>query len=174
MNPNLNESQVRKGWPDTSHSVIESRRFIDMIDAAELLKQVGAWRDSDSAAMKEWIGQFEHWLLTSKAAQGDAKSKNNHGNWYDVQAATFALYIGDVATARKILEHDRDKRIAEQIEPDGRQPLELARTRAFWYSEFNLNAWRGWPSWAGGRKRAWICGIIKPRMGGRFARRSIG
>jgi hypothetical protein len=104
-----------------------------------MLREAGAWSDDDAAGLKAWIGEFRDWFLKSPMALGDQQQKNNHGNWYDVQAITYSLYVEDVATARRILEADK-KRIAEQIEPDGRQPLELARTRGFWYCEFNLSA----------------------------------
>jgi hypothetical protein len=141
MNPNLNHCQVQKGTNEGFHSgIIESRRFIDIIDATELLRQAGSWSDEDDKSLKAWIGDYEKWFLTSDRALGDAAQKNNHGTWYDVQAISFALYLGDEATARKMLEAAKTKRIAVQIQPDGRQPMELARTRGFWYCEFNLGA----------------------------------
>ena len=56
-----------------------------------------------------------------------------------IQQSATAMKEGKNDTASKIL-NDAKKRIASQIEPDGRMPLELERTKALGYTTMNLNA----------------------------------
>jgi hypothetical protein len=55
-----------------------------------------------------------------------------------LQVAAFSLFTGRDRQARDVLAAVPQRRIATQIEPDGRQPRELSRTRALTYSTMNL------------------------------------
>jgi hypothetical protein len=48
--------------------------------------------------------------------------------------------LGHTDLAKQTAETAKTKRIATQIKPDGSQPMELKRTKAFNYSRLNLNA----------------------------------
>ena len=43
--------------------------------------------------MTAWVGDYFHWLTTSKIGLGEEVASNNHGTWYDVQAVSLALFI---------------------------------------------------------------------------------
>jgi len=141
MNPNLNYGQAIAGRVEgRGTGIIETRGLSSLTSALTWLSKSKAWTESDQQGMKEWLSQYLDWLLTSKNGLQEAAARNNHGSWYDVQVASLALFNGDLDRARRVIEEAKSKRIAVQIEPDGRQPLELARTLSFSYSLFNLQA----------------------------------
>jgi hypothetical protein len=112
---------------------------IKLTDAIGLLAGAKAWTPDAQRGLEDWFRAYLHWLLTSRHGHDEAKATNNHGSWYLAQTAAFALFTGDTAQARKQVELGR-ARIASQIEPDGRQPLELKRTKSYSYTLFNLEA----------------------------------
>jgi hypothetical protein len=67
------------------------------------------------------------------------KRANNHGTCWVLQAAAFAQLVGDheeLSACRDRLEQDL---LPRQMAPDGSFPLELARTKPYGYSIFNLD-----------------------------------
>ena len=57
-----------------------------------------------------------------------------------MQVVNYALYLGDTELAKRTINELSIPRIARHIEPDGSQPHELARTKAFDYVRYNLEA----------------------------------
>lgn len=141
MNPNLTYAQAVLGVNDgRGIGIIETVSLTNVVDAIGMLEQADVLSDNEKTAIKNWFDHYLNWMLTSKNGIDERHALNNHGIWYDMQVLSFSLFLGKTSFAREYAESVL-KRIAVQIEPDGRQPLELERTTALGYSTFCLEAW---------------------------------
>jgi hypothetical protein len=141
MNPNMNYAQAVRGRNDgRGAGIIETHMLPELLDGIALMQGSKAWSGGKQAAICAWCSSYYQWLTTSKQGLAEQAAPNNHGSWYDVQRASVAYFLGMKDTVIRIIKESRTRRIALEIEPDGRQPKELERTRAKGYSTFNLLA----------------------------------
>jgi hypothetical protein len=142
MNPNLQYAQAIPGINDgRGIGLIDSRALVDVIDAIELLRPANVISDEQYQQLKQWYGDFYQWMTTSQNGFEEDNWHNNHGTYYDLQAASFALFSGKTEDAKRRLQITQLRRIANQFDIEGRQMAELERTRPWHYSNFNLEAY---------------------------------
>jgi Alginate lyase len=140
MNPHLRFGQGIPGVNDgRGIGIIETARVPELLDGVLLFSPSPAWTPSDESGLQDWMRAYLRWLVESDFGRDESKNGNNHETWYDVQVASLAFYTGQLDLARRTLEGSK-ARIARHVEPDGRQPLELERTRPWNYSVYNLTA----------------------------------
>ncbi|MFC8124188.1 alginate lyase family protein [Streptomyces sp. NPDC057302] len=144
MNPNLDHAQfIPCKYDGRAIGIIDfSQSYTSVVDAIAILG-TGApgWSKSDRAAMGKWNKDFLGWLVDSDFGKQESAAQNNHGTFYDMQVAALAYATGDTALARRTVLDARARRIDPQIAGDGSQPQELARTRSWHYSTFDLVAY---------------------------------
>ena len=139
MNTHLQYAQAVRGRSDgRMFGIIETARLAEMVDPLVVLRQSPALTEAEWVALDAWVADFLTWLRTSEFGRGESDRLNNHATAYDTQVSALARYLGRDDVAREVLSAFPARRIEAQIAPDGRQPEELARTRSFGYSVFNL------------------------------------
>jgi hypothetical protein len=140
MNPHLRFSQLVRGIDQERGSgIIDTRWFIETADAIRLLQGSKSWTAADQRGMETWFRAYLTWLRTTPNGKHEHDALNNHGSWYAAQAGTLAMFVGDTATARELV-NEAKARIGWQITAAGEQPKELERTRSMHYSAFNVEA----------------------------------
>jgi hypothetical protein len=143
MTPHLTYAQVRRGRNrnrGTGAGIIEFKDLHHMLDAARLLEAGGALDAAAAAGLRGWLGAYLGWLGTSPQGARERGAKNNHGVYYDLQAAAIAAHLGDRERLRRALLR-AEGRIPVQITPEGSMPAEMARRTTAHYALFTLQGW---------------------------------
>lgn len=141
MNPSLDHAQAIIGVnAGRAIGVIDTLQIVEVARAAALFaRRQAPGYAAIRGGVEAWFASYLGWLTTSPFGIEERDERNNHGTCWLLQAASFAALLGRT----DILDDARTRLqtivIPNQIEPDGRQPRELARTKPYAYSLFNLD-----------------------------------
>jgi len=140
MNPNVNFGQYLPGDSEgRCFGIIEFGGLTAVLQFLEIAKANNFLDSETEKCMHIWFTEYSNWLKNSKLGMEEAIRKNNHGTHYDVQLLSILIYLNQIEEVKNYLSTTTKARIFSQIEPDGSQPLELARTKSFSYSVMNLH-----------------------------------
>ena len=141
MNPHLSFAQGMRGKEDGRPAgIIDTAQLARLVDGIGLLMGSKSLTAADRDGLASWFRDYLAWLRESELGRREGQARNNHGTWYDVQVVSLALATGQTELANEVLQFGRKRRIGRELEPDGRQPEELQRTRSWHYAIFNLQA----------------------------------
>ncbi len=140
MNPNHNHAQAVPGSSSGRPAgTVEMGGISGVITSVELLKNGNALPTDLEEGFKSWLSDYLLWYENSDIGYRSINDlHNNIGSMCDVQRIRYLVYLDRITEVKEILIDARQKRIIKQIEPDGRMPAELQRTKAWTYSAKNL------------------------------------
>jgi hypothetical protein len=141
MAPHLDFGEAIKGRVTGRPAGIIALRQVDrIVHAASLMDESPEWAPV-AEGFCDWLAAMLRWLLESETGSEEGRRHNNHASWWTTHVATYAAYIGDGPRLQTAFEHFRTYLLPDQMAADGNCPRELERTRALYYSLFNMDAW---------------------------------
>jgi hypothetical protein len=141
MNPDLVHAQAIVGR-DTGRAIgiIDTLQIVEVARAVTRLRAAKAPVPAATlAGAREWFAGYLDWLTTSAVGIEERGQRNNHGTCWLLQAACFAEAAGTATLRAELRRRLATVIVPAQIAADGSQPLELARTKPFGYSLFNMD-----------------------------------
>ena len=137
MNPNLQYAQAIKGrFTGRGTGIIDTLHLVEVARASWQLDL----KPADLAGVKAWFAAYTEWMMTHPYGIAERDAKNNHGTCWCTQVAAFAQLTGNKEQTEYCRNRYKTVLIPNQEGPDGSFPLEMARTKPYGYSLFNLDA----------------------------------
>ena len=141
MNPNLIYAQAIHGiCTGRGIGIIDAVPLMDVAQSLIILEKSPYASRKEIAQIKEWFTQFIAWLTKHPYGIDEMNTKNNHTTWWHAQVSIYARLVGDQKMLQLCLRHYKEILLPNQMAADGSFPQELARTKPFSYSLFNLDA----------------------------------
>lgn len=139
MNPSLLYAQAIKGRvTGRGIGIIDT---IHLIEVAQALIRLEDALGSDCVeGARQWFAQYLQWMTTHPYGIDEMNARNNHGTCWALQAAAFARFTGNREVMELCKQRFKEVFIPTQMAEDGSFPQELARTKPYGYSLFNLDA----------------------------------
>jgi len=140
MNPSLLYAQAIKGVATgRGIGIIDTIHLVEVAQAALELERLGGFAGPDLVATKDWFRQYVEWMTTHEYGIAERNNGNNHSAAWALQVASFARFTGDSARLAEMRTFFKETLIPAQMAPDGSFPRELARTKPYGYSLFQLD-----------------------------------
>ena len=140
MNPSLKYAQAIPGVsPGRGTGIIDTLHLVEVPLAIEALRASKAFPPEVFDGLRGWFRDYANWMTTSKNGHDEATAKNNHAVAFFLQLAVFARFVGDDVKLAECRRQFKEVFLANQMASDGSFPRELARTKPYGYSIFQLD-----------------------------------
>lgn len=141
MNPNLLFAQAVKGkFTGRNYGIIDTIHLMEVAQGALVMEGAKSFDKKTVEGVKKWFADYILWLNTSKPGIQEKTVKNNHATCWAMQVASFAKLCDDNNMLDSIKNNLKTNLLPNQMATDGSFPLEMARTKPYGYSIFNLDA----------------------------------
>lgn len=139
MNPNLLYAQAIKGrFTGRGIGIIDTIQLMEVAQGVIVMAKI--LDPGVLSGTRKWFAQYLAWLMSHQYGKDEMNAQNNHGTCFIMQVASFARLCNN----GKLLDFCRDRYknvlLPNQMAVDGSFPRELARTKPYGYSIFNLDA----------------------------------
>lgn len=141
MHPDLQYAQAIKGrFTGRGIGIIDAIHLMEVAQGVVVMQDAAVFDKALLKGIRKWFADYLSWLTTHQYGKDEMNAKNNHGTCWVMQAACFARLTGDTALLRFCRDRYKNVLLPNQMGEDGSFPLELARTKPYGYSLFNLDA----------------------------------
>ncbi|CAG7654307.1 hypothetical protein PAECIP111802_05733 [Paenibacillus allorhizosphaerae] len=140
MNPHLLYAQAIPGVCEgRGIGIIDTLHLIDVPIAIQALQSSPHKYEEIAAGLKIWFADYLRWMSTNPNGIEEMNERNNHSVCWFVQAAVFAHFTENDAMLNFCRKRYKEKLLPDQMDMDGSFPRELARTKPYAYSIFQLD-----------------------------------
>lgn len=141
MNPNMLYSQAIFGrYTGRGIGIIDAIHLVEVVKAADKLEAEGVFTGPALEATKGWFAAFNDWITTHQYGIDERDNGNNHSTCWAMQVAMYAQFNENDSLVNAMESFFKHTLVPDQLAADGSFPKEIARTKPYGYSLFNLDA----------------------------------